>query len=260
MSTRKGDRSPFDLTGRVAVVTGGSRGIGKGIALGLARAGADIALWSRDSAQAEASAAEVRAIGVRAIGVACDVAKEEDVVRACATTLSELARIDACFANAGGGDAYDPLTVSLKRWRRMLSVNLDGAFLTLRETAKHMVERGGGGKLIAISSITEIFGAPKQAGYAASKGALGGLVRSLAVELARHDIQVNSVQPGWIETDSTAPMRDHEKLQASVLRRTPARRWGQPVDLAGIAVYLASAASDFHTGDTIRVDGGYSIV
>jgi NAD(P)-dependent dehydrogenase (short-subunit alcohol dehydrogenase family) len=254
------DRGPFDLRDRVAVVTGGSRGIGKGIALGLARAGADVALWARDADSAAGTAAEIRELGVRAIGIACDVAVEADVARACAATISELGRIDACFANAGGGDFYDPLEVSLERWRRLLAVNLDGAFLTLREVAKHMVERGGGGKLVAISSITEIFGTPKQAGYAASKGAIGGLVRSLAIELARHDIQVNSVQPGWIETDATAPMRDHAKLQATVLKRTPARRWGQPADLAGIAVYLASAASNFHTGDTIRVDGGYSIV
>jgi NAD(P)-dependent dehydrogenase (short-subunit alcohol dehydrogenase family) len=260
MSEANPGKSPFDLSGRVAVVTGGSRGIGKGMAIGMARAGADVALWARDPEQAEASAAEIRALGVRAIGIACDVASEEDVQNACAETLSKLGRIDACFANAGGGDAYDPLKVSLERWRRLLAVNLDGAFLTLREVAKHMVERGGGGKLVTISSITEIFGTPKQAGYAASKGALGGLVRSLAIELARHDIQVNSIQPGWIETDATAPMRDHEKLQATVLRRTPARRWGKPIDLAGIAVYLASDASNYHTGDTIRVDGGYSIV
>jgi NAD(P)-dependent dehydrogenase (short-subunit alcohol dehydrogenase family) len=260
VSTEKSEGSPFDLTGRVAVVTGGSRGIGKGMALGLARAGADIAIWARDSTQAEATAAEIRAVGVRAAGFACDVSNEEDVKRACASTLSELGRIDSCFANAGGGDGYNPLKVSMERWRKMLAVNLDGAFMTMRESARHMIERGGGGKLVAISSITEIFGAPKQAGYAASKGALGGLVRSLAIEFARHDIQVNNVQPGWIETDSTVPMREHEKIQASVLRRTPARRWGQPIDLAGIAVYLASDASNFHTGDTIRVDGGYSIV
>jgi len=258
-AARWGD-DPFDLHDRVAVVTGGSRGIGLGIAAGLASAGADVALWARDADRAEAAAADLRALGVRAIGLACDVAEEDDVRGACAATIAELGRIDICFANAGGGDGYDPLAVSLERWRQLLAVNLDGVFLTLREVARHMVERGGGGKLVAISSITEIFGAPKQAGYAASKGAIGGLVRSLAIEFARHDIQVNSIQPGWIETDATLPMREHEKLKATVLRRTPARRWGQPEDLAGIAVYLASAASNFHTGDTIRVDGGYSIV
>jgi len=251
--------NPFDLTGRVAVVTGGSRGIGRGIAEGLADAGADVALWAQDGARAAATAAEIRKRGVKAIGLACDVSDEEQVRHACAATVDALGRIDAGFANAGFGDGYDPLKVSLERWRRLLAVNLDGVFLTLREVARHMVERGGGGKLVAISSITEIFGAPKQAGYAASKGAVGGLVRSLAIELARHDIQVNNVQPGWIETDATVPMREHAKLAETVLKRTPARRWGQPADLAGIAVYLASPASDYHTGDTIRVDGGYSI-
>jgi len=190
--------NPFDLTGRVAVVPGGSRGIGRGIAEGLADAGADVALWAQDGARAEATAAEIRKRGVKAIGLACDVSDEEQVRHACAATVDALGRIDAGFANAGFGDGYDPLKVSLERWRRLLAVNLDGVFLTLREVARHMVERGGGGKLVAISSITEIFGAPKQAGYAASKGAVGGLVRSLAIELARHDIQVNKTSPNTV--------------------------------------------------------------
>ncbi len=122
-----------------------------------------------------------------------------------------------------------------------------------------MVERGGGGKLVAISSITEIFGAPAQAHYAASKGAVGALVRSLAVRLGRHDVQVNGIQPGWIVTDATAPAVQHEVLNETILHRTPARRWGKTEDLEGIAVYLASDASNFHTGDTIRIDGGYSV-
>ena len=189
----------------------------------------------------------------------CDVASEDDVVRATAETVEACGRIDICFANAGFGSSANPLKLSLEKWRQLLAVNLDGAFLTLREAARHMVERGGGGKLVAISSITEIFGAPIQPHYAASKGALGALVRSLAVQLARHDIQVNAIQPGWIETDATAPAQAHEPLNAIILQRTPARRWGTSEDLEGIAVYLASDASRFHTGDTVRVDGGYSI-
>jgi NAD(P)-dependent dehydrogenase (short-subunit alcohol dehydrogenase family) len=141
----------------------------------------------------------------------------------------------------------------------LLAVNFDGAFLTLRDAARHMKGRGGGGKLIAISSITASFGSPKQAHYAAGKAGLGGLVRSLAVELARYDIQVNEIQPGWITTEATAPAREYEPLNQVIQRRTPARRWGTTEDLEGIAVYLASSASNFHTGDSIRVDGGYSI-
>ena len=249
----------FDLDGHVAVVTGGNKGIGLGMARGLARAGASIAVWSRSQDQNQAAADELEALGVRALPFPCDIASEASIQEACAATVDALGRIDSCFANAGFGDFYNPLKASLERWRRVLDVNLDGTFLTLREVARHMVARGGGGKLITISSITERFGAAKQPGYAASKAALGALVRSLAIELARHDIQVNNLQPGWIETDATEPMRDNELLSRTVTKRTPARRWGDPSDFEGIAVYLASAASRFHTGDTICVDGGYSI-
>ena len=252
-------RSLFDLTGHVSVVTGGSKGIGLGIARGLARAGADVAIWSRNLEQGRSAAADLEKLGARALAVACDIGDEASIQAACASTLQALGRIDSCFANAGLGDYYNPLKASLERWRRVLDVNLDGTFVTLREVSKHMVERGGGGKLVTISSITERFGAAKQPGYAASKAALGGLVRSFAIELARHDIQVNNLQPGWIETEATEPMRDNEALSKTVIKRTPARRWGDPSDFEGIAVYLASDASRFHTGDTLCVDGGYSI-
>jgi NAD(P)-dependent dehydrogenase (short-subunit alcohol dehydrogenase family) len=249
----------FDLTGKVAIVTGGNRGIGLGIARGLAKAGATLSLWSRDEARNAEAAEEIESLGASVTTEVCDVAREDDVRRATEATVEKLGRIDASFANAGFGRFHDPLEMSLESWRRLLSVNLDGAFVTLREAARHMVERGGGGKLVAISSITEIFGAPKQAHYAAGKAALGGLVRSLAVEFARHDIQVNTILPGWIETDATAPARQHEQLNDVIMKRTPARRWGTTADLEGIAVYLASDASNFHTGDSIRVDGGYSV-
>jgi NAD(P)-dependent dehydrogenase (short-subunit alcohol dehydrogenase family) len=251
--------SPFDLRGHVTVVTGGSRGIGLGLATGLARAGADVAIWARDAERAGQAAEVLKASGVRTHALVCDVADDQAVRDACAETVDALGRIDSCFANAGLGDAYDSLKVDRERWHRILDVNLDGVFFTLREVARHMIERGGGGKLVAVSSITERFGAANMPGYAASKGAIGALVRSLAIEFARHDIQVNNLQPGWIETDATVGMRSNEKLSSTVVKRTPARRWGQVEDFAGIAVYLASHASDFHTGDTICVDGGYSI-
>lgn len=254
-----GAESLFDLSGRVAVVTGGSRGIGLGMARGLARAGADVAIWSRNRDHGRAAVAHLEKLRARALFVPCDVGSEASIEEACAATIEQLGRIDSCFANAGFGDYYHPLKASLERWRRVLDVNLDGTFVTLREVSKHMVERGGGGKLVTISSITERFGAAKQPGYAASKAALGALVRSLAIELARYDIQVNNLQPGWIETDATVPMRNNERLSNTVVKRTPARRWGTPADFEGIAVYLASDASRFHTGDTICVDGGYSI-
>lgn len=252
-------RSPFDLAGHVGVVTGGNKGIGLGIARGLARAGADLAIWARNEQDNERAAEELRALGARVSVQVCDVGDEAAIGAACAATVSELGRIDSCFANAGYGDGYSAVKVSRERWRSVLDVNIDGVFLTLREVARHMIERGGGGKLVTISSITERFGAARMTGYATSKAALGGLARSLAVEWARHDIQVNNLQPGWIVTDATAGMRGNDKLSETIVHRTPARRWGTVEDFEGIAVYLASPASNFHTGDTICVDGGYSI-
>jgi NAD(P)-dependent dehydrogenase (short-subunit alcohol dehydrogenase family) len=249
----------FDLSGRVAVITGGNGGIGLGMARGLAKAGARIAIWARNEAKNAAAVADLEKLGAEVLALRCDVSREEEIVAAMADTLARFERVDACFANAGYGAPGDPLKLSLERWRELLSVNLDGVFLTLREAARHMIDRGGSGKLVGISSITEIFGAPAQAHYASSKGALGALVRSLAVRLGRHDIQVNAVQPGWIETDATAPALRHQPLNDVILQRTPAGRWGKTEDLQGIAVYLASDASRFHTGDTIRIDGGYSV-
>jgi len=249
----------FDLTGKVAVITGGNRGIGLGMARGLAKAGATLSIWSRDEARNAEAARELEALGARVQTQRCDVADEGEVRRCTQATVAGLGRIDVCIANAGHGAAGDPLEMSLDDWRRLLAVNFDGAFLTMREAARHMKARGGGGKLVAIGSISEIFGAPKQIHYAAGKAGLSGLVRSLAVELARYRIQVNCVLPGWIATEATEPAQGFAPLNEAVLKRTPARRWGTTEDLEGIAVYLASSASDFHTGDSIRIDGGYSV-
>jgi NAD(P)-dependent dehydrogenase (short-subunit alcohol dehydrogenase family) len=251
--------SIFDLTGKIAVVTGGNRGIGLGMARGLAKAGASVSIWSRDAVRSEEARAELEKLGAPVEARACDVAKEEDIARCASETIESMGRIDICIANAGYGSPVDPLEMSLSDWRELMAVNLDGVFLTLREAARNMKDGGHVGKLIAVSSISAHFGTPKQPHYAASKAALGALVRSLAVELARYDIQVNSIQPGWIETEATARAKDHEPLNNVLMRRTPARRWGSPEDLEGIAVYLASNASNYHTGDSICIDGGYSV-
>jgi len=251
--------SLFDLTGKIAVVTGGNRGIGLGMARGLARAGASLSVWSRDEARNAAAAKELETFGGEVQTVRCDVSAEADVIAATEATIQRFGRIDAAFANAGYGWPTDALRLPLEEWHNLLQVNLDGVFLTFREIGRHMSQRAGGGKLVAISSISAIYGTPLQPHYAASKGGVEALARAYAVRLARHDVQVNVVQPGWIVTDATAPAVAVEKISDAVVQRTPARRWGNPEDLEGVAVYLASDASRFHSGDTLRVDGGFSI-
>jgi NAD(P)-dependent dehydrogenase (short-subunit alcohol dehydrogenase family) len=249
----------LDLGGRTVVITGGNGGIGLGIARGVARAGARVAIWARNEEKTAAAVSELAGVGGLAAGFRCDVSQEASVAAALEATVERFGAIHAGFANAGFASVCDPLKMSLEEWRRILAVNLDGAFLTLRDLARHMVAEGQGGKLVAVSSMVEHFGSPMQPHYAASKGGLGALVRSLAVRLARYDIQVNSLEPGWIETEATAPALGHERLRRAVERRTPLGRWGKVSDLEGIAVYLASEESRFHTGDSIRVDGGYTV-
>ncbi len=249
----------FDLSGRTIVVTGGNGGIGLGLARGLARAGAQLAIWARNQEKSERARGELEELGADVLTVRCDVACEEDILQAIDRTAERFGRIDACFANAGYGTPGDPLTISLEAWRELLSVNLDGTFLTLRCVANHMIERGGGGKLIAVSSMVVHFASPAQAHYAASKAAVGSLAKTFAVRLARHDIQVNALEPGWVQTDVTEALAEDPRTSDVLVQRTPARRWGEPKDFEGIAVYLASDESSFHTGDAVLIDGGYSI-
>lgn len=244
-----------DLAGHVAVVTGGNRGIGLGLARGLVDAGATVAIWARDEKRTAEACAELG----RAVGVRCDVADEDQVTSAMADTLAELGKVDSVFANAGVGGLSPFVDMSLAEWRRVMSVNLDGAFLTLREGARHLVERGEGGSLVAVSSVSAVHGAPRQEHYAASKTALLALVRGLAVELARHRIRCNSIMPGWTATEMLEPGMGNTKWVDAILRRTPVRRWGEADDFGAIAAYLADPALTFHTGDSIVVDGGYSV-
>ena len=244
-----------DLTGHVAVVTDGNRGIGLGLAHGLVAAGATVAVWARDEERTAAACAELG----RAVGVRCDVADEAQVVAAMAQTLGELGKVDSVFANAGVGGLAPFVDMSLAEWRRVMAVNLDGAFLTLREGARHLVERGEGGSLVAVSSVSAFHGAPRQQHYAASKTALLALVRGLAVELARHRVRCNAILPGWTETEMIEPGLANQRWVDAIIRRTPVRRWGAPTDFGAIAAYLADPALLFHTGDSIVLDGGYSI-
>jgi len=248
------------LSGRVALVTGGNGGIGLGLADGLARAGADVAIWGTNAGKTQEAAAQVAQHGTRVHAEVCDVADEASVETAFAATVAALGRVDACFANAGTGTAPTPFTdQTLADWRRVLSVNLEGVFLTFRAAVRHMIERGEGGSLVATSSLTAVEAAPRSQAYAASKAGVVALVQSLAVELARHRIRANALMPGWIHTDLTAPMATNEDASKRILSRVPARRWGAPEDLAGAAVYLASDAAAYHTGDVLVIDGGYRL-
>lgn len=255
-----GSNSLFDLTGHVALVTGGNGGIGLGFADGLARAGADVAVWGTNDDKNKAAVAQLEEHGRRVAAFRCDVGEEADVEAAFAATLETFGRVDSCFANAGiGGAGTRFVDMTLDEWHRVLRVNLDGAFLTLRAAARHMVERGGGGSLVGTASLAAVEGQPRGEHYAATKGGLISMTKALAVEFARHGVRANSVLPGWIETAMTEPLIGMEAFNEKVLTRIPMRRWGVPADFAGIAVYLASPASAYHTGDTFMIDGGYSI-
>lgn len=252
--------SLFDLSGHVALVTGGNSGIGLGMARGLARSGASVAVWGTNADRNAAAVDELRALGAPADSWRCDVGDETAVADAFAGVLERFGRVDSCFANAGvtgSGTAF--VDTTLDEWHRILRVNLDGAFLTLRAAARHMVDRGGGGVLVGTSSVSTVHGAPRNEAYAASKAGLTAIIKGLAVELARHGVNAHSIVAGWTETPLAAPLLHGERFEQSVMKRMPQRRWGAPDDFARLAVYLASNTGGFHTGDEIVVDGAYSI-
>lgn len=251
----------FDLTGHVALITGGNGGIGLGFAEGLAKAGADVAVWGTSESKNASAVERLSGFGTRVASFRCDVGDEAGVEAAFDATLDAFGRVDSCFANAGvaasGASAFVDLEAD--EWRRVQRVNLEGAFFTLRAAARHMVSRGGGGSLVGTASLAGIEGTARAEHYAATKGGLISMMKSLAVELARHGIRANTILPGWIETAMTDPLLANAAVQAKVLPRIPLRRWGKPEDFAAAAVYLASPASGYHTGDTLVIDGGYAV-
>jgi NAD(P)-dependent dehydrogenase (short-subunit alcohol dehydrogenase family) len=249
----------FDLKGHVTLITGGNGGIGLGMARGLAKCGADIAIWGRNMEKGARAEKELRGLGIKAKAFQCDVTREDQIAKAMAETLDAFGRVDSCFANAGTGISKPAIETSREEWDQVLDINLTGVFMTFREAARHMIARGGGGKLIGISSIGSIHGMPRNSSYSATKAGVVAIVRSLAVELARYHIQVNAIIPGWIATDMTISARAFEKLNNTVIQRTPAHRWGEPKDFEGLAVYLAAPESNFQTGTAIPIDGGYTI-
>ncbi|MBR0693009.1 SDR family NAD(P)-dependent oxidoreductase [Bradyrhizobium lablabi] len=249
---------PFDLSGKVAIVTGGNGGIGLGMALGLAEAGATIAVVGRNEVKSADAIAQLDQRGT-AIAVACDVTDKAAVASMVARVSRELGRIDILVNNAGINIRKPPHALDIGEWDSVIQTNLTSAFLCSQAVHPAM-KQVGGGKIINIGSMMSIFGASFAPAYAASKGGIVQFTRACACAWAADNIQANAVLPGWIDTDLTKRAREQiDGLHERVLARTPAARWGTPGDLAGIAVFLASPASDFITGTAIPVDGGYSI-
>ena len=250
--------SPFDLKGRVALVTGGNGGIGLGMARGLAQAGAAIAVAGRNRDKSQAAARELGALGVKTAVLQVDVTDETSCRQMVDAAVADLGRLDILINNAGINIRKQPQDYTLAEWRLVIDSNLTSAFTCSHAAYPHM-KSAGGGKIINIGSMMSIFGASFAPAYAASKGGIVQLSRALATAWAKDNIQVNAVLPGWIDTDLTRQARkDVSGLHERVVARTPAGRWGVPGDFAGVAVFLASPASDFLTGTAIPVDGGYS--
>jgi 2-deoxy-D-gluconate 3-dehydrogenase len=248
----------FDLKGKVALVTGGGSGIGLGMATGLAQAGAAIAVVGRNEARGAAAVEQLRALGADSAFIAADIvdpAACEAMVRA---TVARFGRLDILVNNAGINIRKRPEDYSATEWHQVIDTNLSSAFHAC-QAAYPPLQSAGGGKIINIGSMTSIFGVAFATAYAASKGGIVQLSKALATAWAKDNIQVNAVLPGWIDTELTRTARTQvDGLHDRVVARTPAGRWGVPADLAGIAVFLASSASDFVTGAAIPVDGGYA--
>ncbi len=249
----------FDLSGQVSVVTGGNRGIGLGIARGLARAGAQVAIWSRAANRNQAAVAEIEDVGGPALAVSCDVTDEASVTDAMEETLAAFGHVDSLFANAGtSGVAKFPSDFDLDEWHRVVDVNLTGVFLTTRAAADHLIERGQGGSIVLTGSVVARMSLGLAPHYTASKGAVLSLGRALANRLGRHGIRVNVLSPGWVETEMAEGVISDERSAGFFMARTPLRRWGTAEDFEGPAVFLASSASQFMTGAELVVDGGIS--
>ena len=249
-----------DLSGKVFVVTGGNGGIGLGMAEGIAEAGGAVAIWARNEEKNTDAVRALQDIGGEAKSYICDVSNEEEVIRTLASTVKDFGRVDGLFANAGRGGTGTPLVdTSLEDWRKVMAVNLDGVFLCLREASKQLISQGSGGSLVAVSSTSAIHGAAGNEAYGTAKTAVTGLVRALAVSLARFQIRVNCLLPGWTVTELASPAFENEYFREVTTKRTPVRRWADPREFKEVGAFLADPSQTFHTGQQVCVDGGYTI-
>ena len=253
---------PFNLEGRVALITGGNGGIGLGMALGLAQSGAQVSIWGTNPDKNAKALEAIEATGVKASALVCDVSDEAQVNDCFAQTLETHGRVDACFANAGiggRGTGFDDMT--REEWDRIISVNQSGVFYTFRAAARHMRERAeqgdAFGRLVGTASLAAISGQARGEHYASTKGGLVSMIKALAVEYARYGVTAHTILPGWIETEMTEGAFSNDKFVDNVSRRIPMRRWGQPEDFSALAIYIMSTASSYHTAETFLVDGGY---
>ena len=249
---------PFDLTGRTAIITGGNGGIGLGIATGLARAGANIVIAARNNSKTQDAVKHIEHLGVRAVGLNVDVEDNESISQMIETAIEKTGPVTILVNNAGIGIRKLPQDYSLAEWNRVININLTGSFLCAKSIYSHM-KSSGGGKIINIGSMTSVFGLDWAVAYASSKGGVVQLTKTLAVAWAKDNIQVNTILPGWIHTDLTNGIKTNfSQRYDHILSRIPEGRWGEPEDIAGTAVFLASNASDYVTGVSIPVDGGYT--
>lgn len=248
-----------DLAGLNVVITGGNSGLGLGMALGVAKAGANVAVWGRNARRNRAAADQVAALGVRAVAVECDVIDEKDVAAAMERTVEALGPLGCLVANAGVAGETKLVDTSLDEWHRVMRINVDGVFLCAREAARRFVAQDSGGSLVLVSSTASRFGAGGLGAYATSKSAVVGMGRTFAVELARHRVRCNVLIPGWTRTAMNEYLQVDDRFMAATTARTPVRRWATPDEFEKVAVFLADPAQTFHTGNEVVVDGGYSI-
>ena len=254
----------FNLKKKVSLITGGNGGIGLGMAKGLASSGSNIAIIGRNSKKNLKAKEELKQFNVKIETYAIDVSSENDVKNTVNKIVNDFGRIDTVFANAGiniFGGSFENMDTEV--YKKILAVNLDGVFFTLREVCKHMVDRAKngdpGGSVVGVASLAGIEGAAKTQPYSASKGGVRAMIKGIAVEHAKYGIRANTIVPGWIATDMTEPNQNSQKFTDKVISRVPMRRWGKPEDFSGVAVYLASDSSAYHSGDSFIIDGAYAI-